>query len=128
MNKLFIGNGILLMVLMGFQQWFTCYTGFSRGVSVDLFGEKIFLEVLQVEIVKRLTFVFAAIALVSPFIMIRWKRLSSQTKTEKVAVFGFAPLFFFSMGWCGESLPHSWSISELAGPRTIQAYFFSPKI
>jgi|GEM_PF-1812219 hypothetical protein len=82
MNKLFIGNGILLMVLMGFQQWFTCYTGFSRGVSVDLFGEKIFLEVLQVEIVKRLPFVFAAIALVSPFIMIRRKRLSSQTKTE----------------------------------------------
>jgi hypothetical protein len=102
MNKILLLNGLLLLACLGTDMFLTCwqcgwYQLRPNGCAT-----------------------FATVSLLIPLLAyFRSRRKGKHDRTEVIALLVFNPLMFAFMAWTQQVLPHDWSLSELAGRRTI---------
>lgn len=106
MNAILITNGLLLLILMGFQQWYCAR--FSPGFFNPWEG---------------LAGAFALVSLIIPTIAFFKSRLPARAKkTVIVSLLAFNPIVFSLISYNHQLLAPDWSWGQLAGPRIIMVH------
>jgi len=112
MNKILLLNVCLLLGCVVVQQSITCGDTSSIGPGV-LIGSTIGLHKLQAFLC------FAAISLSAPAIACCLSKKLGSGKKEVIALLICNPILFGLIGFMNEHGVHQWSLSEIAGPRTV---------
>ncbi len=103
MNKILVANGLLLISLMGFQQWYGAHAHLACFSPWEGLG-----------------LIFALISLIIPFSAFLLGKIEKRsTKREVLALIAFNPIFFSILAFSYQQLTYEWSLSKIAGPQVI---------
>ena len=135
MNKLLTVNGILLLALMGFQQWFDCYWKAHGDGHINAQGVYTMtdFQLLATDIGSFLNhlcpfaptstgyFYFVVMSLIVPIIAAFCAKVLHLGKREIFSLLLVNPLLYFAVGFmCQPSFAdHTWSWGQIAGPTII---------
>lgn len=102
MNKILLLNGFLLLTCIGTDMFLTCWQGGAYQLRPNGCAT------------------FATVSLLIPLLAyVHSRRKGKNNRKEIIALLVFNPLMFSFIAWTQQVLPHEWSLSELAGRRTI---------
>jgi hypothetical protein len=106
MNGILILNGVLLLAILGFQQW----CGAHRLIEDFRLFEGVGLA-------------YSAVSLTIPLIVfIKGKTEKISRKREIIALLIFNPLMFCVIPHRYQQINYQWSISKIVGPQLIQTW------
>lgn len=112
MNKILIANGLLLLACAGLQQFNICNHDSLDSTTGLLVASPIGRE--------EQVYIYLAASLIAPLaVLLKPNGKKGWLKKEFAALLVFNPILFFLFGHCNEQLKHEWTLSELAGPRTV---------
>jgi hypothetical protein len=119
MNRCFLSNAVLLLLSTGIQQWLLGLCSKGSFVLVRFSGFELTEDGIYWEIVTRLPFIVAAISLALTIGVLRNQQVVIKGRFQRAVAYVLSPLFCFFVVNSGQSLPHSWTVAELAGPQVI---------
>lgn len=103
MNKILIANGLLLLSLMGLQQFWICTQCGAPHIS-------------ETEVAS----IFVCVSLLIPALLFINQRLNKKPlKAEIVSLMLINPVLFGFVGHSYAMLPYDWSWGNLAGPNRV---------
>lgn len=119
MNRCFLSNAVLIVFLMGVQQWLLGLCSKGSFVLVRFSGFELTEDGIYWEIVTRFPFIVAAISLAFTIWVFKNQQVVVKGRFHRAVAYGLSPLFcFFVVNSC-QSLPHPWTVAELAGPQVV---------
>jgi hypothetical protein len=112
MNRIFILNGLLLATCAGLQQFNICNHDSLDSATGLLVASPIARD--------EAIYIYIGASLIAPLaVLSKSNGKRGLLIREFAALLVFNPIVFFLFGQCHEQLKHEWTLSELAGPRTV---------